>query len=181
LTDWHDFEADSFAAPLKDMTAALFGWERSLLEGDTEESRLFREEVDEWWSLKLKKPGFTPRLALQLMGTEVMRDGFHPDIWLAAMQNRLPTEGQNIVITDVRFPNEMKLIGDLGGEIWCIHGRTFPDWWEIAMYEPEHMPGMYPNVHASEWSWVSGDFDREIYNQSTKEDLRNSIDKILTA
>ncbi len=31
----HGFDPDSFAAPLKDAVAAIFGWPRHLLEGDT--------------------------------------------------------------------------------------------------------------------------------------------------
>ena len=40
------FEKLSFADSLKDMIASIFGWERRLLEGDTKESREWREQVD---------------------------------------------------------------------------------------------------------------------------------------
>jgi len=39
LTENKGFTKDSFAKSLKNITAALFGWDRKLLEGDTPESR----------------------------------------------------------------------------------------------------------------------------------------------
>ena len=63
------FHSLSFASHLKDVASVLFGWERNLLEGDTEESRKFRERPDGFWSKKIGEH-FTPRLALQLLGTE---------------------------------------------------------------------------------------------------------------
>jgi len=75
---------DSFAAPLKDACAAIFGWPRALLEGDTVESREFRETPDMFWARKLGIDNFTPRLALQLVGTDVLRNHFHQDIWLSS-------------------------------------------------------------------------------------------------
>ena len=71
---------DSFAAPLKDVCSSIFGWERSMLEGDTVESRDFRETPDIFWTKKLGVPNFTPRLALQLLGTEVLRNTF--GVWI---------------------------------------------------------------------------------------------------
>ena len=64
---------DSFAAPLKDLCASVFGWDRHMLEGDTVTSRDFRETADIYWTRKLGIDNFTPRLALQLLGTEIMR------------------------------------------------------------------------------------------------------------
>ena len=43
---------DSFAAPLKDLTSSIFGWPRHLMEGDTVESRDFRETPDLYWTKK---------------------------------------------------------------------------------------------------------------------------------
>jgi hypothetical protein len=44
----YNFIPESFSNPLKDAVAIIFGWDRSLLEGDTKESREFRETVDEF-------------------------------------------------------------------------------------------------------------------------------------
>ena len=60
LVNFHGFRRDSFAATLKDSVACVFGWDRTLLEGRTKESREWREQPDEWWSERLGKP-ITPR------------------------------------------------------------------------------------------------------------------------
>jgi hypothetical protein len=57
----------AFAGANKDVTAAVFGWDRALLEGDTKESREFREKEDLWWSLRLGE-SVTPRKMLQKIG-----------------------------------------------------------------------------------------------------------------
>jgi len=94
---------------LKDAVAAVFGWDRVLLEGRTKEAREWREQRDEWWSNRLGKD-ITPRHILQYWGTEVCRQGFHDDIWIASLENKMRKTGDNIVISDVRFPNEIKAI-----------------------------------------------------------------------
>jgi hypothetical protein len=50
LTQFHDFNQLSFASSLKDAVANVFGWDREQLEGRTQESREWREEVDSYWS-----------------------------------------------------------------------------------------------------------------------------------
>ena len=50
LQNIYGFKRDSFASTLKDAVAAVFGWNRELLEGRTTESRQWRETVDPWWA-----------------------------------------------------------------------------------------------------------------------------------
>ena len=85
----HGFEKVSFADSLKDMIAAVFGWPRHLLEGDTAESREWREQRDDWWAERLNLPWLTPRWVLQFWGTDVCRENFHEDIWIASLENKL--------------------------------------------------------------------------------------------
>ena len=115
LATHHGFAVNSFAAPLKDAVAAIFGWRRDLLEGDTPESRAWREQVDTWWAARLAMPALTPRFALQHIGTEVMRGAFHEDIWLASLQRRLHGAAGHVVVSDVRMPNEAAAITAAGG------------------------------------------------------------------
>ena len=104
LVNNYQFKKDSFAASLKDACAYIFDWPRHLLEGDTTDSRQWREETDEWWSDKLNIPSFSPRLALQLIGTESLRDHFDQNIWFLTMQNRIrKNPNQNIVISGKVF------------------------------------------------------------------------------
>lgn len=53
MTTEHGFSKESFAGGVKDAASVIFGWDRKLLEGDTEESRAWRETPDEYWSEKL--------------------------------------------------------------------------------------------------------------------------------
>ena len=59
----HEFQRDSFAKSLKDAVSAIFGWDRQLLEGATQESRMWRERIDPYWSNKLDR-AVTPRYVL---------------------------------------------------------------------------------------------------------------------
>lgn len=159
LVDYHDFFKESFANSVKDAVSVIFGWDRSLLEGDTDESRWWREQKDSWWSEKLKRD-FSPRLALQLMGTEAGRDVFHQDLWVYTMLQRLENAPWNdYVIADVRFPNEIKMISDLGGKIVQVNRGEKVAWYEKA-YETNTKANYYgmaenfPDVHYSEWAWI---------------------------
>ncbi len=88
LTTFHGFKRVSFAASLKDAVSAVFGWDRELLEGSTKSSREWREQKDVWWSERLKME-ITPRWVLQYWGTDVLRNHFHTDIWVASVENKL--------------------------------------------------------------------------------------------
>jgi hypothetical protein len=123
LVAQHGFRRDSFAGALKDAVAQIFGWDRELLEGLTPEAREWREQVDPWWAKRLSMPRLTPRYMLQLWGTEICRQGFHDDIWIASMENRLRKTVDDIVISDVRFPNEIAAIRRAGGI--CGLGATW--------------------------------------------------------
>ena len=117
LIRFHGFKKLSYAEPLKDSVAAVFGWDREMLEGTTATSRKWREEVDEWWAKRLEIPHLTPRWVLQQWGTEVCRKNFHNDIWVAATENNLRKINDNVVITDCRFPNEVDAIRNAGGKV----------------------------------------------------------------
>ena len=114
----YNFTSVAFADPLKDAAAIIFDWPRNLLEGDTEPSRAFREVPDEFWSMHFNKK-FTPRMALQQLGTEACRNVFHKDIWVLNLEKRIKNK-TNVVVTDVRFPNELECIKRLGGKIFRI-------------------------------------------------------------
>ena len=89
LIRFHGFKKLSYAGPLKDCVSAIFGWDREMLEGTTQSSREWREEVDEWWAKRLDMPHLTPRWVLQYWGTEVGRRSFHNDIWVSSIENQL--------------------------------------------------------------------------------------------
>ena len=186
LVNFHGFRRDSFANTLKDAVACVFGWDRVLLEGRTKEAREWREQVDPWWAERLRMPNLTPRLMLQLWGTEVCRNGFHDDIWIASLENKMRKTGDNIVISDVRFPNEIKAIHNAGGIVVRIKRGEDPEWydaavsanagpngnttWSISRSKLEHL-----KIHASETAWVGGLIDHTVWNDTTIDELFSQI------
>lgn len=182
----------AFADSVKDATAAIFGWPRHLLEGDTDESRVFREKRDDFWSARLKKD-VTPRWALQIMGTEAGRNAFHESIWIYATEARM-APFENVVIADVRFPNEVKFIRDRGGFIIRVMRGNEPDWYDTALLNNsiskddewiyydrgELMENKYPHIHNSEWAWIGTQFDYVIYNNGPKAELEVNVSSMVS-
>jgi len=184
------FRRMSFAEPLKDAVSAIFGWDRELLEGNTVESREWRDQVDEWWATRLNIRHLTPRWVLQQWGTEVGRRAFHDDIWIASIENKLRSITDNIVISDCRFPNEIKAIKQAGGKTIRVSRGSPPVWYQQALavnkgfYGPNYRDSLriledIHNVHASEYSSIGLDYDYHIDNSSTLQDLYKKIDSII--
>jgi ABC-type uncharacterized transport system ATPase subunit len=178
LVSTHDFQSVSFAGHLKDAVAAIFGWPRYLLEGNTGESRIWREQSDPYWSEKLNMV-VTPRWVLQHLGTDVLRHHFADDLWIWSLEKVLRFVSRNYVVTDVRFPNEIKMIRSLmGGEIWWVQRGMLPEWINTATNHPELMSSMHPMTHSSEYAWLSyGDF-KIIDNDVCLNSLYDQIDQL---
>ena len=160
----------SFADKLKDGVAEIFGWDRAMLEGDTNESRQWREQRDNYWSDETQME-VTPRVVLQLFGTDCMRDGFYDGDWVSLLKKTiLDNPEQNYVIPDVRFANEVDMIRDIGGQVWEVKRGADPQW--LIEYEST---GVEPTVHASEWKWIKSKKDLVVQNDSTIDDLRDQV------
>jgi hypothetical protein len=184
LVNFHEFRRDSFANTLKDAVANVFGWDRTLLEGRTSEARAWREEVDTWWAERLGMPHLTPRWVLQYWGTEVCRQGFHDDIWIASVENKMRKTTDNIVISDVRFPNEIKAIHNAGGIVVRVQRGVMPHWYDVAIQANKGSESAQnflkkEGIHTSETAWVGGKIDYVIANDSTIDDLYTQIKKLL--
>jgi len=190
LVNFHGFRRDSFANTLKDAVANVFGWDRTLLEGRTAEAREWREQVDEWWAQRLNMPTLTPRWVLQYWGTEVCRKGFHDDIWIASVENKMRKTGDNIVISDVRFPNEIQSIHNAGGIVVRIKRGDDPEWYDAAESVNKGPDGNASwslsknkleqlKIHASETAWVGGDIDHVVFNDTTIDELYSQIESLL--
>jgi hypothetical protein len=175
------FIRDSFAKPLKDACSVIFGWPREMLEGDTEVSRKWREEPDVYWSEKFGRE-FSPRLALQLMGTEAGRNVFHEDVWVISLLNR--SKGKDVVVTDVRFQNEIKYIQDNGGVVIRVKRGEEPEWYDLALdanrgFSSAQMGMRDKGIHQSETDWIGSEFDYVIENNGTITDLGNKVNELL--
>ncbi len=184
LVNFHGFRRDSFAGTLKDAVAAVFNWDRELLEGRTKEARAWREQVDPWWAERLNMPNLTPRLVLQLWGTEVCRRSFHDDIWIASVENKLRNSKDSIVISDCRFPNEIKSIKAAGGKvIWVQRGIT-PHWYDVAIQANRGVESAKrfleeQGIHASESSWAGTHFDAIVDNDGSLDDLYKQLKNLV--
>jgi hypothetical protein len=190
LVNFHGFRRDSFANTLKDAVSNVFGWDRTLLEGRSNEAREWREQVDPWWAERLNMPKLTPRWVLQYWGTDVIRNGFHDDMWIASLENKMRKTTDNIVISDVRFPNEIKAIHDAGGLVIRIKRGQDPEWFDYAEHYNRGPNGNLDwalsktrldkqKVHASEYSWVGGNIDYTVINDTTIDDLFKQLEEII--
>ena len=179
------FRFDSFASPLKDSASSVFGWPREMLEGDTDQSRAFRETPDQWWSNKLGIKDFTPRFALQYLGTEIFRDSFNDNIWLSSLENRyMGNNRQKTIVSDCRFKNEIGLIRTMGGTVIRVMRGGKPHWYDLAVQASEGDTfSMHTlaemGIHKSEWDWVSSRFDYTVYNDKDIKHLHNEVDSII--
>jgi hypothetical protein len=178
----------AFADALKDALAAMFGWPRELIEGDTAESRRWRETVDEWWAAKLGIPQFTPRFAMQNVGTDVLRKHFHDDLWVFRMEREILDTVDSvpgIVLTDVRFPNECAMARRMNGRIFRVRRGPEPPWMDMAeeanggsSNAADAMRYVY-GVHESEWRWIGMPLDAVIDNDGSADDLRDRLLKVV--
>ena len=183
LVDSYNFRRESFAATLKDAVSYVFGWDRDLLEGRTRAAREWREQTDDWWSARLGKP-ITPRLILQLWGTEVCRKGFHDDIWIASLENKLRKSDTDVVISDCRFPNEINSIKSAGGKVVWVQRGIMPHWYDVALQANRGIEAAQrflvdQGIHASETAWVGTDFDMILDNNGTIADLYEQVKNLV--
>lgn len=190
LVNLHHFRRESFANTLKDAVAQVFGWDRTMLEGRTKMAREWREQVDPWWAERLKIPHLTPRWILQQWGTEVCRKNFHDDIWIASLENKLRNSRDDVVISDCRFPNEIRAIKAAGGIVVRVVRGAEPEWYDAAVSRNRGPDGNSTwalsgrkleqlGVHASETSWVGTKFDAVIDNNSTLDDLYQQVKRLV--
>jgi len=94
---------DSFARSLKETCKAVFSFSEEQVNGK------LKGVTDEYW-------GFTPRWALQTVGTELFRQHIDPAIWAKSLVRRIMLHPEHhFLITDLRFTNEAEAIKACGG------------------------------------------------------------------
>lgn len=125
LVEEFGFKRIAFADKLRDFLYALnptvLGWDKNGY-GDT--VRLIyplREVIDEYGWDGYKSGPFRDNVRglLQRLGTEAGREVLWPDIWIDAAFHDIDKFG-DVVVTDVRFPNEAGAIQERGGILWRI-------------------------------------------------------------
>ena len=174
----YGFKQRAFAGPVKDVASIVFNWDREMLEGNTPESREWREQVDHRYDdifPDLNDGYLTPRLAMQKIGTECFRDVFGVDIWVQSLLSKIEL-GEKTVITDVRFQNEIDAILANGGKLWWVREPIIPDWLTDLIYY-DKIPY---NVHPSEWEWAKegiGQFTQIINEKNGLNNFHKMIDE----
>jgi hypothetical protein len=96
------------------------------------------------------------RVLLQHWGTEFRR-AQDVNYWVKREAESLPPSGR-FVYTDVRFPNEHRLIRRLGGIVWRVERS-----------------GVSGNGHISETYWPHFECDAVIRNDGTVDDLKRFV------
>ena len=104
-----------------------------------------------------------------------MRGQMYDGIWVDSCIGRY--KGQDTVIADTRFPNEVKQIREQGGVILLVKRFKDPDWFTSYVegnIEPK-------GIHSSEYAWAKEEFDFVIENNGTKEELYAKIDDLIVS
>ena len=142
---------------------------------------------------EIEKVEMTPRLMLQLLGTDCGREILHPDIWvnslMAEYKSKLSSNNPvddldweprfiypNWIITDTRFPNELEAVKKREG-ITIRVNRNFEGKWIDKQEWDLHTKGIVP--HESEKALDNAEFDYEIINDGTISELIDKIRNIL--
>ena len=117
----------------------------------------------------------TIRDVLQILGTELLREGFNNNIHVAATLGSIK-ENENVIITDTRFPNELEAVKKREG-ITIRVNRNFEGKWIDKQEWDLHTKGIVP--HESETALDNAEFDYEIINDGTISELIDKIRNIL--
>jgi hypothetical protein len=113
--------------------------------------------------------GITPRWAMQSLGTEWGRVCISPDLWINTFKHRVRRlrdvhHVRGVVVTDVRFVNEVLAIRDLGGSVFrVIRGEQMPmehaSERQVAMLPVDgEIKNVYPSAEEFQ-AYVRGFFD----------------------
>ena len=97
----------AIATPLKSACQLLFQLADDQVHGAQ------REIVDDRY-------GKTPRELMQMLGTDFVRDQVSESFWVDRLMARIEKAGPKVVVSDVRFQNEVDAIQKQGGRVFCI-------------------------------------------------------------
>ena len=96
-----------------------------------------------------------------------------------SLEHKLINITDDVVISDCRFPNEIRALRSSGACIIRVVRGQLPHWWQFAVEHNDQMASAYPQIHQSEWGWANQDFDRVIYNNGSLEDLYAEINYLV--
>jgi hypothetical protein len=135
------------------------------------------------------------RRLLQVLGTEVGREMIDQQVWVNIAKRKIQEHwdaGRNVVITAIRFPNEIDMVLNLGGYTVWVERPAESRSEGLAGYEgvPGHSmtlkahteaPGASQSTlqtHASETSVSEEDFEFTLVNDSDLENLYSLTERL---
>ena len=122
----------SFASPIKKGAKAMFNYTNQQMNDPT-----LKEKVD-------PELGFSPRQAMQALGTEGVRNALGLDVWVRLAQREatkfldMNYPRNRVVFDDVRFDNEAQWIRKLGGLIIHIINPDEPKSYAADPHQSEN-------------------------------------------
>lgn len=137
-----------------------------IIDQDGQWVQRYSDVIEERGYVDAKKHPEVRRL-LQVLGTEVGREMIDVDVWVKIserMIRSLLANGKKVIITGVRYPNEVDLIERLGG-------RT------VWVERPSDSASK--SIHISESSVLPRDFQHVVDNDGTLEDLYRKGDRLV--
>lgn len=117
----------------------------------------------------------TLREVLQIFGTELLREGFNENIHVASTMGGIPLN-DNVIITDTRFPNELRAVEQKGGITIRV---TRPKAREVFLMNANEVIDTTVVEHISERALDSALFQYEITNDGTLDELIDKVREIL--
>ena len=102
------------------------------------------------------------------------------------MENKLRHSQDDVVISDCRFPNEIRAIKNAGGRVIRVTRGAEPAWYDAALsvnrgangnstWSISHRKLEKLGIHASETAWVGTTFDAVLDNNGTLDDLYQQV------
>jgi hypothetical protein len=139
----------SFAEPVKEICRYVFG----LSKRETDSPYLKDMPLDRW-------PFDSPRKLMQVVGTDMFRNAY-PDVWVKRFMRTLGS--RNVIVTDVRFQNEVDAIKERGGYV-------------VKIVRPNLQK---TDLHSSETGIDSLQVDATIVNDLSKDHLHKEFQKFI--
>jgi hypothetical protein len=144
----------------------------------------------------------TGRQFLQWLGTDAIRNGLHRDAWVKALMSEYrplerikfkdtsgynwdlqynkeldgPEHYPNWIITDVRFPNELRAVKRAGG--YTIRLSRLPKWID-GYTNPDTIEAWKASLHESETALDNAKFDFMVSNHGTIDELTAQLETIM--
>lgn len=159
------FDRIPFAGPIKQMMRIAFG----LSEKEVEDAVLKETVLDRW-------PFLAPRKLLQDEANH-FRDVYGADVWTRAWQKAVDSSGAYcILVTDLRFPNELHAIQNAGGLVVYVSRDVAEKKLAEQMAEGNTLA---LNASESHWDYIRDNADVILSNDSTYDDLFDEIEGIV--